>query len=123
MRRQIPVIVRLLLEAVPAGPLFLLALIGSGVKWESFLMLLGAPTKVIMCTHRFDQANTAHFPKSLRDLTTKGPVPDVHTFLRMETSSGWMDVDATWPARACGQEIRCLSPVPSDAWKWLGGIR
>ena len=61
---------------------------------------MGIRTKVIMCTHRFDRGNTAHFPKSLRDLTAKGPVSDVHTFLRMETSSGWMDVDATWPARA-----------------------
>ena len=61
---------------------------------------LGIRIKVIMCTHRFDGGNTARFPQFLRDLTVKGPVPDVHTFLQLETASGWMDVDATWPAQA-----------------------
>ena len=61
---------------------------------------MGVPTRVIMCTHQFDRHNTAHFPDSLRDLTEAGPVPDVHTFLRLEIGSGWMDVDATWPAQA-----------------------
>lgn len=61
---------------------------------------MGVRTRVIMCTHHFDRDNTAHFPEFLRDLTAQGPVPDVHTFLRLETGSGWMDVDATWPAQA-----------------------
>ena len=61
---------------------------------------LGIRIKAIMCTHRFDGGNTARFPQFLRDLTVKGPVPDVHTFLQLETASGWMDVDATWPAQA-----------------------
>jgi len=61
---------------------------------------MGIRTKVIMCTHRFNEDNTAHFPESLRELTAKGPVPDVHTFLRLEMDNVWMDVDATWPAQA-----------------------
>ena len=61
---------------------------------------MGIRIKVIMCTHRFDGDNTAHFPKTLRNLTAQGPVPDVHTFLQLEMDSGWMDVDATWPAQA-----------------------
>jgi hypothetical protein len=61
---------------------------------------MGVRTRVIMCTHQFDQTNTAHFPESLRKLTAQGPVPDVHTFLRLETDNSWMDVDATWPAPA-----------------------
>ena len=61
---------------------------------------MGNRIKVIMCTHQFDRDNTAHLPQSLRDLTAEGPVPDVHTFLRLETTDGWMDVDATWPAQA-----------------------
>ena len=61
---------------------------------------LGIRVKVIMCTHRFGEDTTAHFPQALRDLTAKGPVPDVHTFLRLEMDNGWMDVDATWPAQA-----------------------
>ena len=61
---------------------------------------MGVPTKVMMCTHQFDRDNTAHFPESLRKLTEAGPVPDVHTFLRLEIGNGWMDVDATWPVQA-----------------------
>ena len=61
---------------------------------------MGVRTKVIMCTHQFDRVNTTHFPEFLRNLTAQGPVPDVHTFLRIEIGSGWMNVDATWPAQA-----------------------
>ena len=61
---------------------------------------MGVNTRIIMCTHQFSLENTAHLPESLRQLTAPGPVPDVHTFLRLETESGWMDVDATWPAQA-----------------------
>ena len=61
---------------------------------------MGVNTKIIMCTHKFSVRNTAHLPEPLRQLTVQGPVPDVHTFLHLETESGWMDVDATWPAQA-----------------------
>ena len=61
---------------------------------------MGLESRVIMCTHRFTAENTGHFPPGLRELVAEGPVPDVHTYLRVKTAQGWMVVDATWPASA-----------------------
>ena len=61
---------------------------------------LGLSTHVIMATHRFTQENTAHFPADLRHLLSGGPVPDVHTYLRVNLPEGWTVVDATWPSSA-----------------------
>ena len=61
---------------------------------------LGLDSRVIMCTHRFTQDNTEHFPSDLRALVAQEPVPDVHTYLRLKTERGWMTVDATWPGSA-----------------------
>ena len=61
---------------------------------------LGLEARVIMCTHRFTADNTRHFPAELRALVTEGPVPDVHTYLRVKTAAGWAVVDATWPSSA-----------------------
>jgi hypothetical protein len=61
---------------------------------------LGLETKVVMCTHRFIQENSAHLPEELRALLTQGPVPDIHTFLLVRDSHGWTRVDATWPTSA-----------------------
>ena len=57
-------------------------------------------TTVVMCTHRFTGENTGHFPQELRALVAEGPVPDVHTYLRVRTPEGWRVVDATWPSSA-----------------------
>ena len=61
---------------------------------------MGLESRVIMCTHRFTAENTGHFPAELRELVAGGPVPDVHTYLRVKTADGWMIVDATWPTSA-----------------------
>ena len=61
---------------------------------------LGLECRVIMCTHRFTRENTAHFPEELKRLLAAGPVPDVHTYLRVNTGRGWTVVDATWPDSA-----------------------
>lgn len=61
---------------------------------------LGLEARVIMCTHRFTAENTGHFPAELRALVAEGPVPDVHTYLRVNTAAGWTVVDATWPSSA-----------------------
>ena len=54
-------------------------------------------TQLMLCTHEFTPADYSHLPQFLRDQLTDGPIPDVHTFLRLATATGWMDVDATWP--------------------------
>ena len=61
---------------------------------------LGMDSRVIMCTHRFTRDSIGHFPAELRALVAREPVPDVHTYLRLETGAGWMTVDATWPSNA-----------------------
>ena len=58
---------------------------------------LDLDARVMMCTHLFTEQNTAHFPESLRALVSQAPIPDVHTFIRIGTSTEQMDVDATWP--------------------------
>ena len=61
---------------------------------------LGIDLRVMMATHRFTAESTGHFPPELRELVTEGPVPDVHTFLWVDTKRGWTLVDATWPSSA-----------------------
>ena len=61
---------------------------------------LGLDSRVIMCTHRFTPHNTGHFPPESRALVAREPVPDVHTYVKLETDEGWMTVDATWPNSA-----------------------
>ena len=61
---------------------------------------LGMDSRIVMCTHRFTRENTGHFPPALRALVVEGPVPDVHTYIRLKTDAGWMNVDGTWPSAA-----------------------
>ena len=67
---------------------------------------LGFESRLFMATHTFTEQNTQHFPEHLRGLLSDGPVPDVHTFLRIKSpdeSGEWVDVDATWPI-----QTKCL---------------
>ena len=61
---------------------------------------MGMDLRVMMCTHRFTAESTGHFPAELRKLVANEPVPDVHTFLWVDTEQGWTLVDATWPSSA-----------------------
>lgn len=61
---------------------------------------LGLVCRLCLATHVFDEAATRRFPPHLRAEAVAAPVPDVHTFLRLRSPGGWMDVDATWPRGA-----------------------
>ena len=61
---------------------------------------LGLRSRVIMCTHRLTRDNNSHFPAELRALAEREPVPDVHTYVKIETDGSLMVVDATWPSSA-----------------------
>ena len=74
-----------------SGKHYLLADIFRGFDLES---------QVVMCTHWFTPDNTRHFPSELRELVAVGPIPDVHTYLQVNTAKGWTVVDATWPSSA-----------------------
>jgi hypothetical protein len=67
---------------------------------KALLEELGFEARLVMCTHLFTAQNTGHFPVSLRAQVCPQPIPDVHTFVRLKTEAGWMDVDATWPCQA-----------------------
>ncbi len=60
----------------------------------------GMDSRIIMVTHRFTRGNTAHFPADLKSLVNQEPVPDVHTYIRLKSDQGWMNVDCTWPSSA-----------------------
>ena len=61
---------------------------------------MGMDSRIVMVTHRFTRDNASHFPKELRALVAREPVPDVHTYIRLKTDAGWMNIDCTWPSSA-----------------------
>jgi len=64
---------------------------------------LGAEVIVIHATHHFTPENSPWLPPDLLAEAARGPVPDVHTFLRVLLDAfrgDWSTVDATWPAAA-----------------------
>ena len=48
----------------------------------------GLESRVIMCTHRFTEETTADFPPELCEVVARGPVPDVPTYIRLNTEVG-----------------------------------
>lgn len=67
---------------------------------DTIFRQLNLDSRVVMCTHQFTRDNTGHFPAELKSLVSAAPVPDVHTYIRLNTSAGWMVIDGTWPASA-----------------------
>lgn len=67
---------------------------------EELFKELGYEIRLVMCTHHFTEENTKHFPMELRAHLADGPVPDVHTFIRLSSGEGWNHIDATWPSSA-----------------------
>ena len=67
---------------------------------------LGLEARIMMCTHQFTKENSRHFPAALRAHMADGPVPDVHTYIRLHDHKGWTQVDATWPSSAADLGMR-----------------
>lgn len=64
---------------------------------------LGASVIVIHATHHFTPENSPWLPPDLLAEAAREPVPDVHTFLRVQLDAfrdEWFTVDATWPLGA-----------------------
>ena len=67
---------------------------------------LGLQTALLACTHEFTPETAPWLPPQLLAEVARAPVPDVHTFLRVqpfpntERADEWMTVDATWPLAA-----------------------
>ncbi|TAJ20257.1 MAG: hypothetical protein EPO65_04320 [Dehalococcoidia bacterium] len=71
---------------------------------------LGASVIIIHATHHFTPENSPWLPPDLLDEARKAPVPDVHTFLRVQLDAfrdEWFTVDVTWPlaAKALGMPV------------------
>jgi len=74
----------------------------------------GLEARIVMCTHQFTEKNSRHFPAALRAHLADGPVPDVHTYIRLHdrldnrlnNNDGWTQVDATWPSSAADLGMR-----------------
>lgn len=64
---------------------------------------LGAGVMIIHATHHFTEENSPWLPPDLLDEVRRAPVPDIHTFLRVQLDAfldEWFTVDATWPLAA-----------------------
>ena len=67
---------------------------------------LGLQSTLIACTHEFTPETAPWLPPPLLAEVEHAPVPDVHTFVRVqpfpntERADEWMTVDATWPLGA-----------------------
>ena len=69
----------------------------------AILDALGYEAAVLLATHSFTADNAPWLPPALLDEVRRGPVPDVHTFLRVRSdpvADEWMTIDATWPLSA-----------------------
>lgn len=71
---------------------------------------LGAAVMVIHATHHFTPENSPWLPRDLLEEVRRAPVPDVHTFLRVQLDAfndEWFTVDVTWPlgAKALGLPV------------------
>lgn len=79
---------------------------------------LGYATITILVTHEFTAENSPWLPPHLLAQAGERPVPDVHTFLRVQhdrIADDWMTVDATWPAAAARLGMPAnLEFVPGD---------
>ena len=57
----------------------------------------GLSSLLIHAAHEFTAETAPWLPAELRAYLEGGPIPDVHTFLRLHIDGQWMTVDATWP--------------------------
>jgi len=68
---------------------------------QAILEEMGRSTMLMLATHEFTPANSPWLPADLLEEVRREPVPDVHTFLRVEgDNEEWFTVDATWPLPA-----------------------
>lgn len=80
---------------------------------------LGYATMVILVTHEFTPESSPWLPPHLLAKVAERPLPDVHTFLRIQherVREEWMTVDATWPAAAArlGMPVNLVFEVGED---------
>jgi len=73
---------------------------GKHVLLHALYAEYGLRSVLIHAAHEFTRERAPWAPPALAAILNAGPVPDVHTFLRLEHNSRWTTVDATWPLAA-----------------------
>jgi hypothetical protein len=73
---------------------------GKHVLLHALYAEFGLDSLLIHATHEFTRESAPWAPPELAALLDAGPVPDVHTFLRLERDGEWQTLDATWPLAA-----------------------
>jgi hypothetical protein len=77
-----------------------------GTSWGKHYLLhalyreFGLHSILLHATHEISVQDWPWLPPELQRELEAGPVPSVHTFIRLEVGTEWMTVDATWPAAA-----------------------
>jgi hypothetical protein len=77
-----------------------------GTSWGKHYLLhalyreFGLHSILLHATHEISSRDWPWLPPELQDQLHAGPIPSVHTFVRMEMGTAWMTVDATWPVAA-----------------------
>lgn len=57
--------------------------------------LLGLQVRHMICTHRFNESPLA-FPPPMQEMLRRNEIVDLHDYVQIVVSDGWVDVDATW---------------------------
>jgi hypothetical protein len=82
---------------------------GKHILLHALFEELGLASTMILAPHEFSEEYSPWLPPALLEDVRRAPVPDVHTFLRVQPDfeADWMTVDATWPlaARALGLPV------------------
>ena len=73
---------------------------GKHVLLHALYTEFGLHAVLIHAAHAFTLEHAPWVPPALAAILDAGPVPDVHTFLRLERQSQWTTVDGTWPLAA-----------------------
>lgn len=60
----------------------------------------GLNSVLIYAAHVITPETWPWLPATVRQELGAGPLPDVHSFVRLQIGSEWMAVDATWPSMA-----------------------
>lgn len=82
-----------------------------GTSWGKHYLLhvlyreFGLHSILLHATHQISAQDWPWLPAELREQLEPGPIPSVHTFIRLEIGTEWMTVDATWPAAAARLEL------------------
>jgi hypothetical protein len=71
---------------------------GKHVLLNNFFQLLGCGSKVVTCSHYFNDALPPEndYPKPLQEILQKHQVIDFHHFIKLKKGDNWLNVDATW---------------------------